>query len=73
MTSTTTQLDYEVLEFCIQTFDAILIVTLVLLGLTSLTVKLSPCISRSKTWYLFIGSTMLWCAAYLLLLGRQGN
>ncbi|KAK0447433.1 uncharacterized protein EV420DRAFT_1568733 [Desarmillaria tabescens] len=69
----TAQLDYEALEFCVQAFDVILIITFILLGLTSLTAKLSSRISRSKTWYLFIGSTMFWCIAYLLLLGRQGN
>ncbi|KAK0187123.1 hypothetical protein F5146DRAFT_1063578 [Armillaria mellea] len=71
--ASTSQLRYDVLEFCVQAFDAILIITFVLLGVTSFTAKLSSRISRSKTWYLFIGSTMFWCIAYLFLLGRQGN
>lgn len=71
--ASTNQLQYDVLEFCVQTFDAILTISFVLLGITGLTAKLSSRISRSKTWYLFIGSTMFWCAAYLLLLGQQGN
>ncbi|KAK0502382.1 hypothetical protein EDD18DRAFT_690070 [Armillaria luteobubalina] len=71
--STNSQLDSDVLEFVVELFDAILISILVLLGLTCTTAKLSSRISRSKTWFLFIGSTMFWCGAYLLLLGRQGN
>ncbi|KAK0218810.1 hypothetical protein IW262DRAFT_1058938 [Armillaria fumosa] len=69
----TNQLQYDVLEFCVQAFDTILIISFVLLGITGLTAILSSRISRSKTWYLFIGSTMFWCAAYLFLLGRQGD
>lgn len=71
--ATNVQLDSDVLEFVVELFDAILISILVLLGMTCATARLSSRISRSKTWFLFIGSTMFWCVAYLLLLGRQGN
>ncbi len=42
-----------------------------LLLLVFLTAQMSSTVKRTKTWFMFIGSIVEWCAAYLVLFGHQ--
>ncbi|PBK93745.1 hypothetical protein ARMGADRAFT_105458 [Armillaria gallica] len=42
-----------------------------LLLLVFLTAQFSSTVKRTRTWFMFIGSIVEWCAAYLILFGHQ--
>ncbi len=56
--------------FYVTLFDILqgLLFSLLLLVLTAQT---SSTVKRTKTWFMFIGSIVEWCAAYLVLFGHQ--
>ncbi|KAK0491457.1 hypothetical protein IW261DRAFT_1437791 [Armillaria novae-zelandiae] len=57
--------------FYVMLFDILQGLLFSLLLLVFLTALFSSAVKRTKTWFIFIGSTVAWCAAYLLLFGHQ--
>ncbi len=61
-------------SFFITLFDILQGLIFSLLLLVFLTALFSSTVNRSKTWFIFMGSVIEWCASYLLLIGQQiGN
>ncbi|PBK79125.1 hypothetical protein ARMGADRAFT_1021693 [Armillaria gallica] len=61
-------------SFFITLFDILQGLIFSLLLLVFLTAFFSSTVNRSKTWFIFMGSVIEWCASYLLLIGQQiGN
>ncbi len=58
-------------SFYITLFDILQGLILSLLLLVFLTALFSPTVKRSKTWFIFMGSVIEWCASYLILIGQQ--
>ncbi|KAK0444330.1 hypothetical protein EV421DRAFT_1800509 [Armillaria borealis] len=58
-------------SFYVTLFDILQGSLFSLLLLVFLTAQFSSIVNRSKTWFVFIGSTTAWCASYLLLIGQQ--
>ncbi|KAK0499616.1 hypothetical protein EDD18DRAFT_857669 [Armillaria luteobubalina] len=57
--------------FYVTLFDVLQGLLFSLLLLVFLTAQFSSTVKRTKTWFIFIGSIVQWCAAYLLLFGHQ--
>ncbi|KAK0461677.1 uncharacterized protein EV420DRAFT_121517 [Desarmillaria tabescens] len=57
--------------FYVMLFDILQGLLFSLLLLVLLTAQFSSAVKRSKTWFVFIGSIVGWCASYLLLFGHQ--
>lgn len=57
-------------SFYITLFDILQGLMFSLLLLVLLTALFSP-VKRSKTWFIFVGSVVEWCASYLILIGQQ--
>lgn len=60
-------------SFYITLFDILQGLVFLLLVLVFLTALFSTAVNRSKTWFMFIGSIIEWCAAYLLIIGQTGD
>ncbi|KAK0444331.1 hypothetical protein EV421DRAFT_389954 [Armillaria borealis] len=58
-------------SFYITLFDILQGLVFLLLVLVFLTARFSTTVNRSKTWFMFIGSIMEWCASYLIIIGQQ--
>ncbi|SJL02471.1 uncharacterized protein ARMOST_05799 [Armillaria ostoyae] len=58
-------------SFYITLFDILQGLVFSLLLLVFLTALFSPAVKRSKTWFIFMGSVIEWCASYLILIGQQ--
>lgn len=58
-------------SFYVTLFDILQGLLFSLLLLVFLTAQFSSVVKRSNTWFVFIGSTTVWCASYLLLIGQQ--
>ncbi|SJL02476.1 uncharacterized protein ARMOST_05804 [Armillaria ostoyae] len=61
-------------SFYVTLFDILQGLLFLLLALVFLTAIFSSTVNRSKTWFMFMGSIIEWCASYLIVIGQQtGN
>ncbi len=71
MDDVSTETGFPASLFYVTLFDILQGLLFSLLLLVFLTAQFSSTVKRTKTWFMFIGSIVEWCAAFLILFGHQ--